>query len=85
MSLSLRSRAISGAIINPSARALTRLIHLETKRTHLLTYNLKVVLAVAKIVLTCWENSKNKYLCFDSYNCTADYLSLSQLMLQQYT
>ena len=37
MSLPLRSRAIIRGI-NPSARALTRLIPLETKHTHLLTY-----------------------------------------------
>ena len=38
MSLPLRGRA-SNRGINPSARALTRLIPLETKHTHLLTYN----------------------------------------------
>ena len=38
MSLPLRGRAIIRGI-NPSARALTRLIPLETKHTHLLTYN----------------------------------------------
>ena len=38
MSLPLRGRAIIRGI-NPSARALTGLISLETKHTHLLTYN----------------------------------------------
>ena len=38
MSLPLRGRAIIRGI-NPSARAVTRLISLETKHTHLLTYN----------------------------------------------
>ena len=38
MSLPLRGRAIIRDI-NPSACALTRLIPLETKHTHLLTYN----------------------------------------------
>ena len=38
MSLPLRDRAIIRGI-NPSERALARLIPLETKHTHLLTYN----------------------------------------------
>ena len=38
MTLPLRGRAIIRGI-DPSARALTRLIPLETKHTHLLTYN----------------------------------------------
>ena len=38
MSFPLRGRAIIRSI-NPSGRALTRLIPLETKHTHLLTYN----------------------------------------------
>ena len=38
MSLPYRGRAIIRGI-NPSARALTHLIPLKTKHTHLLTYN----------------------------------------------
>ena len=42
MSLPLQGRAIIRGI-NPSARSLTRLIPLETKHTHLLTYNCQLI------------------------------------------
>ena len=69
MSLPLQGRAIIRDI-NPSVRALTRLIPLETKHTHLLTYNYVLRGKVEEGML---NNTKHKtkvkfcYLCLYVY------------------